>query len=190
LEQLEELKARNDYHSIMIDIVKKGDLGDYNIFCKKGMPLVKTYNRLRLMSPPKEIDCSVPIEYCKENDFLRLREMMDSTFEVVGDNIPSDSELLDLIRQESIICSRIEHEVVGFIIFEDKGKTSYIRMVCIDENHRGEKLGYRLMTMYFLIHLEFCGFTLWYKSDNVPAFSLYSKWGYKDEDMHDYIFLI
>ncbi len=76
------------------------------------------------------------------------------------------------------------------LVARDKEKTSYVRMICIDEKYRKKVLGNQLMNGYFKMHKEYKSFTLWYDINNTCAYSLYQKWGYEPEDMYNLIFIL
>ena len=188
--KLNEIKKHAGDSEIAIEIVTRGKLDDYDLRRYCLFKKVIQYDRLR----SKGIEINEKDEhpsYCKQADFMQLRVMMDENFSSIGDYIPSDKELEGLLDGQNVICVKDRDKVEGFIIFEDKGKTSYVRMVCINKDSRGRGLGERLMKMYFAIHREYKGFTLWCKSDNVPAMRLYEKVGqYSDEDIHNYVFVL
>lgn len=188
---LHGMKKHAGESDLVLEIVTRGNLGEYDL--RKYFPFRKViqYDRLRSKGM-KEADMQdqQPL-YCLKSDFMRLRNMMDETFHPIGDYIPSDEELTGFLAKQNIICVRGREQIDGFIIFEDKGKTSYIRMVCVSKNARGRGVGEQLMRMYFSIHQNYKGFTLWCRSDNTPAMRLYMKVGqYRNEDFHNYIFVV
>lgn len=179
---------KKDHQRIAASIVQKKESDNQKMFLDYGYSVYKTYQRLRRTKEVQPYGEDMITDYCTPKDKVRLRKMMNDTFDVLSDHIPTDRELDYFIRQKSIICVRMDDIVTGFIIFEDKGKTSYIRMVCIDGAYRGNGLGNYLMKVYFQIHREYKSFTLWYDMNNKPAYSLYHKWGYEKEDMYNLIY--
>ncbi|MCM1157868.1 MAG: GNAT family N-acetyltransferase [Bacteroidales bacterium] len=183
----EEIKEK--YQPLVLSLVQRTESVEELPFLDKGYAVYKTYQRLRRTENPLCRETG-ETDYCAEKDRGRLREMMDNTFDVFSDHIPTDEELDIWIKNDNIICMRIDGTVVGFIIFEDKGKTSYIRMVCIDREHRGNGMGNRLMDIYFRIHQDYKSFTLWYDMQNTAAYALYHRWGYEKENMYNLIFVL
>lgn len=185
------MKIRNsspdDY---VIEVVSKGDLEDYDFSTKIHCKKVINYERLRgsgvIIDNSYEEFC-----YCTEEDYGNLRTMMDSTFNKIGDRIPTDEELRHFIETKSIIGIRDGKMLAGFLIFEDTKKTSYVRMICVNEACRGKGIGKKLMMSYFSEHRDFKGFTLWCRMDNEPALSLYMKrFDYKRENLYNRIYII
>lgn len=180
---------KNIYSSLIINIIKKDD-SEVKIFSNHKIYSYKTYQRLRKISKNIITQNVIDVRFCVAGDEHELRQIMLDTFDVFTDKIPSFKELKILIQQKKIICIRNESEIKGFIIFEDKRQSSYIRMLCINRDYRGEGLGDCLMQQYLEIHPQIKNFTLWYDINNIPAFNLYKKWGYIKENIFDVIYLI
>lgn len=187
LQDVKELKKETDF--LFLSIVKKGTLGEYEIL-RNDMEPVRIYDRLRTGTVPVFPEKEIQYRFCTQEDEKQLQMFMDITFDLAGDHIPLEDELQDFIKGKNIICIEQENGMAGFLIFEDKGKTSYVRMVCINPAIRGQGFGRKLMQVYFMIHRNFQSFTLWCRSDNERALSLYASLGYESEDIHDYIFKV
>ncbi len=185
LQSLSVLKEQ--YSQMVISIVGKHLQEIETIFSENRYFAYKTYQRLRCTD--KLIDFA-NANYCDMTDKEALRQMMDNTFDVFSDHIPLDEELESFIANRQIICVRDNDLVAGFVIFEDKGKTSYIRMVCVDKGYQGKGIANELMKMYFYTHAEFSSFTLWYDVKNERARSLYKKWNYEDEQLYNLIYIV
>ncbi len=189
LAKLDTVKPYDE--KLVIGIVQKSGQELSTFFERYHFTPYRMYNRLRKKGVSIDLLNKIDVSYCDEGDLIQLKEMMQSTFDPIGDNIPSDDELVDFLFNQAIICVRNDRGLIkGFIIFEDKGKTSYIRMVCVDKAYRGMGVGQQLMAMYFNIHSGFIGFTLWYAVDNKSAFGLYSRYGYEQESIYNYIYVL
>lgn len=152
-----------------------------------GKPPYKIFKRLRKSG--SSLYNNVETCFCNINDFEELIDIMNTTFDPLVDHIPVGDELKKIINEGSVICIRDKKEIKGFIIFEDKMKTSYIRMVCVNKRNVGMGIGSRLMEMYFKIHSEFVGFTLWVDIQNKAADALYRKFGYCEDKMYNLIYV-
>lgn len=185
LEEIREIKK--NHQRLVMSIVQRNreyDIQNYEY------SVYKIYQRLRKNTNTVDFENNIMTEYCTLEDTDTLKYMMENIFDVFCDHIPTNKELENFISQKNIICVRVESIVVGFLIFEDKEKTSYIRMICIDEKYRRKGLGNQLMNGYFKMHKEHKSFTLWYDINNTSAYSLYQKWGYEQEDMYNLIFVL
>lgn len=176
--------------TLTIEAVVRGEPGIYDFSARIPCREVVQYTRLRSSGQTAEYDGDDSL-YCMESDFAELRRMMDHTFRPVGDHIPGDDELKCFLASGSVIGIRDNGSLAGFVIFEDMKKTSYIRMICVDEAFRGKGLGNELMRRYFSVHNGFKSFTLWCRVDNTPAMNLYkSRWNYREENLYNYIFIV
>ena len=186
IKELTVLKER--FPRLVISVVQKKTRDSEVLFEEHGYSLYKKYERLRCKGNLIE---DIEADYCNEQDKSILQNMMNDTFDVYSDHIPTSDELDLFISNQQIICVRDEDkEICGFVIFEDKGKTSYIRMVCVSKDHQGEGLANCLMKMYFGIHQKHVSFTLWYDMENGRAASLYKKWNYEAEGLYNLIYVI
>lgn len=175
--RLQDIKKALQIDSLVIEIVSRGEVNEYDVATYTTVQDVIRYDRMKSVGKRVELSERAVDCFCEESDFETIRAMMDETFNPIGDYIPSDEELRGFISSRSVICERDESRVVGFIIFEDKKKTSYIRMVCVDERYRGHHLGRKMLDNYFALHRDYKGFTLWCRSDNIAAKSLYRDGG-------------
>lgn len=167
----------HERESVVIEIVTKGDLGEYDFSKRMKCQEVIQYTRFRRggFAEPDSLS-EADIEFCVAEDIPVIRHMLYTNFSVIGDYIPTDDDLKDFVSNGKIICQRDGRNIKGYVIFEDKGKTSYIRNICVDKGYRGKGVGKQLMAAYFYMHRDFKGFTLWCKTTNTPALKLY-KWG-------------
>ncbi len=190
-DEIDNLKQRFECLELVSEIVSRDEPGEYELGKYTQYKDRIQYNRLRSKGMNTDIKDGIDPIYCRPSDLIFLRQMMDETFDPIGDHIPSDNELGRSISNHSVICEREGGRISGFIIFEDKGKTSYIRMICVDKDLRGKRIGERLMKRYFALHQQFKGFTLWCRSDNTPALMLYSKMGeYLDENLRNFVYIL
>lgn len=184
------LKSINkEYDKIVIEIVSKKYDNPYDINSRLTYSSMKKYVRYRR----KGVDSCIkdyPAEYCTLDDIPYIEMMLKSSFDVIGDDIPSREELKNLIDNSSVICIKNSNILCGYIIFEDKGKTSYIRNVCVREDMRGQHISEKLMDMYLYLHREYKGFSLWCRADNYPAIKLYERYGYEGEGLYNNIYII
>ncbi len=188
IEDIQELKQQ--FPKLVVSIVGKKENEMYKSFLQYGYSVYKIYQRMRKIASGEEIARGTYVEYCSMQDKDRIKDLMLGTFDDVSDHIPDDEELKIFLEHRAIICIRENGKIIGFIIFEDKGKTSYIRMICIDHQFRGQGFGSCLLRTYFMIHCGCQSYTLWYDVNNFPAYSLYQKWGYQQENLYNYIFVL
>ena len=184
---LKQIKTNDE--NIVVEIVSKEELNPYGL--KEILPYsrIKQYARYRRLNV-YELTSEYPeIQYCELEDIPAISLMFQSTFEAIGDDLPSIEEIKMFITDKSIICIKEEGKLEGYIMFQNKGKTSYIRNICVSEDARGKGIGSKLLDMYLRLHRDFISFTLWCRKDNIPAIKLYEKYGYVNENMHNTLYI-
>jgi ribosomal protein S18 acetylase RimI-like enzyme len=93
-----------------------------------------------------------------------------------------------LYEHAIIFCSYNEKELVGIVAayFSQELKTAYITSVCVNAKYRKQNIAYNLMIMCIdkSIELNLKKIQLEVYRDNLPAISLYKKFGFtiKEED--------
>lgn len=182
VQELEKVKAGTGAAVIAVEVVSKGGNDPYGLSRILPYQEIKRYSRFRRSGSNFRGFPGETPQYCEISDLPFIREMINSTFGPIGDELPDDGELRTFIENKNIICirdgsKRDGADLSGYLIFEDKGRTSYIRNVCVRQDARGKGTGRRLLDMYLGIHREFKGFTLWCKDDNSSALQLYVRGG-------------
>lgn len=188
---LKDIKLLKDkYGQLVVSIVqhKADDLNKR--FDDYGFTVYRLYRRLRRQEYISDNSSLLPDIHLLEKDIPQLLKIISDTFDVIGDHIPTKNELKDFIDENLAIGLKEGDTIKGFLLFEDKGRTSYIRMICVSKQYRGIHAADDLMKSYLGIHESFKSFTLWYDIKNTPAYTLYKKWGYEEEDMFNYIYVI
>lgn len=133
---------------------------------------------------------SLFIGFAEEVDNYEIFEMLNNTFDKFSDFLPELTEINELIKNNNILIIKPKNEILGFLIFEDKLKTSYLRALCIKKEYRNDGLGYKLLGNYLNIHKERTKIlTLWVESTNINALKLYERFGYKDSALENHIFI-
>jgi len=149
---------------------------------------------LRLYAIPKNINfIEGPIkniEFAKKDDIYEIRELLDLELDIYTDKIATVEELKNLIQKKNVLCVKKYNEICGILIFEDTGKVSYLRCLCVSKKYRKQKIGLNLLSNYLYIHKEsFLKFTLWVESKNTPAINLYKKINYISDNLYNFNFL-
>ncbi|MBE5923083.1 MAG: GNAT family N-acetyltransferase [Lachnospiraceae bacterium] len=186
---LSRIKEDIDISEFAIEVVSKEEK-PYNLNDVVPYTHIKQYMRYRRVGNPaddkSDNEC---VTYCLENDTARIKEMLDAYFTPIGDELPTEQEIKEFIIKGNVICIKEKDNLCGYIIFEDKGKTSYIRNICVDEQYRGLGIGKELLDKYNGLHKGFKVFTLWCNSNNENALKLYSLAGYCFDNLLNTIYI-
>lgn len=186
------LKNLSSEKKCVINIVSKDESKYKEIVEALGFNLYKRYVRKAI----KTKEDFLPIFEHKSYDFVDISEimliqnMMMETFDLISDKIPSKEELEKLIEQKCILKYSVDDKIRGFLIYEHQGIRSYLRMLCIQEDFRGQGIGKILLKRYFMLEANNTElFYLWVDSENLDAIGLYEKNGYISDGLKQYIYI-
>lgn len=195
LKELDEfVRINNIYGMIVINIVinVRQNINEYmTVLENSKFKYYKKYLRKELIYEENfNYSNLLTINFAEQIDKFEIMKMLGDSFDKYCDFLPDEHEIIQLIKEKNILVVKPKTEILGFLIFEDKGKTSYVRALCIKEEYRNDGLGYKLFENYLNIHQERTKIlTLWVESTNISALKLYEKFGYKDSTLENHIFV-
>ena len=118
-----------------------------------------------------------------------VRDMLYENFDPLSEQIPTLYELNEINKKGGIIVYKEQQEVCGFSIFEAKGLTWYWRYWFVSEQHRNKGVGSRLYNGSVKASLQSKRQILWVIDDNDNAIKRHTHFGFKKENMYDYVLL-
>lgn len=122
-------------------------------------------------------------------DLEKVRKMLLDNFDPLSEQIPSLFELGEINKTDGVIVYKENDDVFGFSIFEDKGLTWYWRYWYVSELYRGKGIGSRLYNVSVKTSLLSKRQILWVVSDNDNAIKRHLHYGFKKENLYDYVLL-
>ncbi|MGB6329969.1 MAG: hypothetical protein WBF48_13690 [Halarcobacter sp.] len=99
--------------------------------------LVRLYQGRNVLGPIQQNNNIY--ELATIDDKNELLEIMHREFDILKDNIPTEDELIDLIKNKSIIIKHIENQIVLIQIYEYTKESLYSRMTWIRKEYRKPK---------------------------------------------------
>lgn len=167
---------------------------DKNVYVleKLGFHPYKEYIRKQLTAETREWCKAVhAIETADIGDLEDIYQLLHGTFDTMSDHLVSKKELHTFLESSRVLMLRIDGELAGVLLFESVGKKSYLRSICIADKFTGKKIGLSLLANYIKRNQkETRLFYLWVESTNERAIILYEKFGYKDDGLREYIYLL
>ncbi|HCJ09050.1 MAG TPA: hypothetical protein DHV96_12040, partial [Lachnospiraceae bacterium] len=116
--------------------------------------------------------------------------LLYGSFDAKVSCLPSKEELMELIDKKWTLKICINNEIAGVLLFEDFGKKSYARVLCVKEEYRNNVIGYSLFAKYINMHINNIHlFYLWVDRDNREVLSLHDKFGYREDGLIDNIYI-
>lgn len=198
VKDIDRIKKIRNISEVAIEVLSKteGELSELSHVLQTRE--INGYTRYRRVgNPAEEREDTENITYCDHEDLNDVMTIMKDTFLPVGNELLDISEIETYIDDKKVICIKSETdcnggvsaELLGYLIFEDKGKTSYVRNVCVNPKYRGKGIGKRLLNLYNEIHKGYKVFTLWCNDNNIRALKLYEWAGYCNEGLHNTIYV-
>lgn len=186
---LEVFHSQNSGKALMYDIVGREIQCQtlVELFKAKGCTEATSLVRMNRMTEPMVYDPDSAIRYATEEDLPLIREQLHQYFDERTEQIPYDEELKDYTKQRHILVCEENGVISGFLIFELNATTLYLRYWFTHPDYRDKKVGSRLLRRYFEEGKDTKRQLFWVIRTNDNAIKRYKHYGFKEENMYDYI---
>jgi len=118
---------------------------------------------------------------------IMIRHLLHTYFDEQTEQIPYDEELEDYARQSHVLVCEKQDQMAGFLIYELNASTLYLRYWFALPDFRDRKVGSRLLRRFFEEGKDTKRQLLWVIRTNENAIKRYKHYGFKEENMYDYI---
>ena len=151
------------------------------------------YIRLYRMSRTKNLDepqqLDERVEYASMEYAKQIKNLLEQYFDPYSEQIPLIEEIQRWIEIRKILIIVEKEKVIGFVIFEINGITSYLRYWFTHPEHRDKKVGSALLRQFF----HECKATkrqlFWVIESNKNAITRYKHYGFEQELLFDQIMI-
>lgn len=177
---------------VIIDLVCKGDgQEERKLFREIGF---EDYRSLFRMMHLGMMDSSnwtkeKSVDYGEVEDAIEIFEIFQRDFDPLCEQLPSISEIEDFAKRKQILVLKDGEQLCGFIIFEITGATWYLRYWYTSPAYRDKGVGAKLIKTSLLLGQDTKRQLFWVISDNVNAIKRYEHYGFKRENMNDYVII-
>lgn len=127
------------------------------------------------------------VVFAKEEDALFILNMLHSFFNPLSEQLPSYEEVMDFISNQSVLVFHCDGKLCGFTIFEVHGMTLYWRYWFVLPEFRELKIGSKLFNEVLRAGHATKRQYFWVISNNENAIKRYRRWGFKPENLFDYV---
>jgi ribosomal protein S18 acetylase RimI-like enzyme len=127
------------------------------------------------------------INLANTTDVQEIKLLLDTYFDRLSEQIPFEEEILKWIQSDHILVKRENNVIVGFLIFDLIGVTSYLRYWFVHPDHRDKKIGSALLNQYFYLSNGCKKQIFWVINDNENAIKRYRHYGFEMEVLNDII---
>lgn len=127
------------------------------------------------------------IKYATHDDVVWINEMLHTHFDEQLEQLPLEEELAKMIEHKHILLSNKNGKVVGILLFDLNASTLFLRYWLVFPEYRNTGVGSELLNQFLWEGRETKRQILWVNQTNENAIVRYEHYGFKKENMYDYI---
>ena len=191
LARLKEYPEMYIYDLYVLDIVGR------DAMC---LPLVEKLKAMRghndatlvRMNRVGELDASLTkqgehIRYADLMDLKTINELLHTHFDEQLEQLPLEEELVKMIEHRHVLLCERGDKVAGLLLFDLNATTLYLRYWLVLPEYRNKGVGSELYRHVLWEGRETKRQILWVNEANENAIVRHKHYGFKQEDMYDYI---
>lgn len=175
---------------LVIDLIgKEKSLEEViNVFEHNGFNKYTVLNRMSRITDASDTKNEFArLKVAKEYQTKQILSLLYTYFDPIAEQIPTERDIINWIKVEHIWIIEEGDEIIGFVIFDLMGLTSYLRYWFVHPDHRNKKIGSLLLNKYFEISLDSKRQLFWVIQTNENAIKRYNHYGFVQEDLYDVI---
>ena len=191
LSRLKKYPEKYIYDLYVLDIVGR------NSMC---LPLVEKLKAMRghndatlvRMNRVGELDASLTkqgehIRYADLKDLKTINELLHTHFDEQLEQLPLEEELEKMIEHRHVLLCERGDKVAGVLLFDLNASTLYLRYWLVLPEYRNMGVGSELLRHFLWEGRSTKRQILWVNQANENAIIRYEHYGFKKENMYDYI---
>ena len=128
---------------------------------------------------------SLNLKTAKIEQTNTILNLLNTYFDPIAEQLPNYDEILNWIKQGHISVYETEGNVLGFVIYDLKGLTSYLRYWFVHPEHRNKKIGSILLSKFFSDSKGTKRQLFWVIQSNDNAIKRYKHYGFEPENLYD-----
>lgn len=117
-----------------------------------------------------------------------VNNLLHQYFDEKTEQLPFIEELKVFVEQGTILAFHLEGKLAGFLIYEMNATTLYLRYWFTHPDFRDKKVGSRMLRLFFEEGRDTKRQLFWVIQNNENAIKRYKHYGFKEEDMFDYVY--
>lgn len=157
------------------------------VFRSKGCHEATSLVRMTRMAEPFDFYPDASIRKATDADIAEVSKLLNEYFNPQNEQIPYDEELYDYARQGHVLLCEEQGNIAGFLIYELNASTLYLRYWFTHPEYRNKKVGSRLLRCFFEEGRETKRQLFWVIRTNENAIVRYKHYGFKEENMYDFV---
>lgn len=166
--------------------------------CSQMLELLKPVSFSEATSLSRMIRFTESMEYSGDSavsvaslaEVNEINDLLHKFFDEKTEQIPYIDELYEYAKLGHILVCHQDGQLAGFVIYEMNSTTQFLRYWFTHPDFRNKKVGSRLLRKFFEDGKNTKRQLLWVLQSNKNAIMRYLHYGFKEEDMKDYVLRI
>lgn len=135
--------------TVMVDILEDSKIESIKqVFFDNDFLLYEELNRMSRIGLPDSIQPGLGVTFAEPEDSVVILQLLYSNFDPLSEQIPDIEEIAHYIQNKWVLVYKLEHKIVGFIIFELTGLTLYLRYWFVLPQFREMNIGSKLFNSF------------------------------------------
>jgi ribosomal protein S18 acetylase RimI-like enzyme len=178
--------------TLVVDIVSKSELcKEKNIFQRNNFKLYTELFRMSSMlnSYNQNIVNLEQVRNATPEDAILVNDLLKNHFDPKSEQLPDLDDIFSWISNNSIILFVEKNQIVGFIIYDLKPATLFLRYWFVHPDYRDLKIGSKLFKEFLFRGKHTKRQLLWVINKNENAIKRYNHYGFKEEKLFNYVLI-
>lgn len=174
----------------MVDIVGREHqcVPMIEMFENQGFCMAASLVRMFRANPPAPSEELVDaVVKASANEAGMVSSLLSQYFDATLEQLPLEEELMDYAQNGQVLLCRLQNQIAGFLVFERNSSTLYLRYWFTHPDFRDQRVGSRLLRVFFAEGKNVQRQLLWVIRNNENAIKRYKHYGFQEENMFDYV---
>ena len=160
---------------LLSEVFKRNDFYEYVTLCRMSKKTEEDNNT----------GISLNLKTAKIEQTNTILNLLNTYFDPIAEQLPNYDEILNWIKRGHISVYETEGNVLGFVIYDLTGLTSYLRYWFVHPEHRNKKIGSILLSKFFSDSKGTKRQLFWVIQSNDNAIKRYKHYGFELENLYD-----
>ena len=175
---------------IVVDLVsKRKNFDELLIFQSNNFFIYNSLVRMFKINNTEQdnLSGSIKVRNADLEDCIIVDDLLNKYFDHKSEQIPDYDDLVNWVNNDNIIVYENESCILGFIIYEFKNSILYLRYWFVHPNYRNMKVGSELFKEFLFRGNAAKREIFWVIESNSNAIKRYIHYGFKAENMYNYV---
>lgn len=162
----------------------------HQLFSKEGFYQYTSLQRMSRLLQEKYLDeASTNVCLPSFENSSEIFRILQTYFDPLAEQLPYIEEIEKWVENGSVRVVKDGNKIIGFVIFEINGLTSYLRYWFVHPDYRNRNVGSDLLRSYFKASNNTKRQLFWVIKTNQNAIIRYLHYGFETENLLDYVMI-